>query len=112
MSRIAVAYLNVPLAQLENFAAVRGVFARNTRMVLDNALRFTRPTPEVLHLDAMSKLAADALAAFDDPTKFAAAETDFVALVHDLQKAMLEQRTVGAISKASEIAALASVSHA
>jgi len=82
-------------------------------MVLDNALRFTRPTPQVLHLVAMSKLAADALAAaFDDPTKFAAAETDFVALVHDLQKAMLEQRTVGAISKASEIAALASVSHA
>jgi hypothetical protein len=110
MSRIATAYLNIPLAQLEDFDRVKSVFARNTKAIVDNALRYTHADARVCYHADKLKIAADEVAgAYGQEDRFARAKADFIAAANDFREALANSSGSPNLTKSTEIAALGQV---
>lgn len=107
MSRTSAAYLNVPLMQLEKLKSVKAVFERNTRVQIDNALRFINPTPDIVYLAELTKVAAaEVVATYGDEEKHEAVKGDFVYILHSLKSAILSLKDNPTSAKRREIATL------
>jgi hypothetical protein len=110
MSRIAAAYLNIPAAQLDEFPRVKGVFARNTKRMIDSALQYAQPAPEIQKRAQALKLAADEVVRADgDEDRFARAKADFLLLTNELRAALLELHASPEVVRSTEILALTKI---
>lgn len=110
MSRIAAAYLNIPVSQLEELDRHGHVFARNTKAIIDTALQYAQAAPDVQKRAEALKLAGDELVqAYGDQERFARAKADFLALTNELRAALLEPSVSPDVVRSTEIDALANM---